>query len=986
MKGWFSVSLSITCAAALAIPATATGAETALPDPGPTPPIDFGLAPEYSVGQIPNSILIDDIDLDGRGDIACTLYHEGTIAVVRHGSDGDLTERATYSVGGYPTSIASGDFNRDGFPDLVVACAGDAIAVLLNRGDGRFMDPRRYSLQYNTATVAVGDLDRDGNLDVEVGLFRGFSTLPGRGDGTFAAPRSAVMGNFAELVTLGDFTGDGWLDVVLTCKEYTGVSWLLVNRKDGILGTILPLPFGSFVSVAAGDFDADGRLDLVTEDMLSRRVAVYRNRGNGAFEEIWGFPIGGAPIQASGWPMVPSVLVTGDLNGDRLPDIVVAGDGAWVITNRGNARFDVVAYRGGGNAVSVALGDLDGDGDPDLALGNGNGRGPGRESRVAVLRNTGDGAFADPLVWLLDDDWRPFLLNDDHVASIAAADFDLDRLTDLAALKYMQLGGPIATLSYACNSGSSLGNFETRGTSILQLPWWPPAYPVTLLTGDLDGGGAPDLLATLAGSEYTDTHARAFVWDNNNGLGITLRPGEIDLGVDGGPLVLADLNLDGRPDLAGTHAIADSISVWLNRGDGTFSLPMHYGVGRNPFALLSADLDRDGFQDLAVLNRQSASITILLNERGTRLKRQEEIPIGPSPYRLHAADVDANGTSDLLVSRSGSSSMTVLWNDGHARFRERREVPAGGVVSSLVAPDLDLDGWPDVVGALGDQVVVLRGMGGRMLESPRFFPVDAGLVRAVDLDNDGVAEVAASTRRPFGITILKNRNAPQSKGTRRISIDIKPGDPENTINLGSKGTTLVGLLGAADFDVDYVNVQSLALAGAPVARRGDGDWMIVREDRDGDGFVDLLAHFASEDMKIDADSKIALLEGIAWDRTRILGVDSIRVVAHAEHANQRSVAPGGASSPTWRVALDGLSPNPASPDVSIALTLTSSAAAQLRILDVTGRQVMSREIGSGGPGRRLIRLPEVGRLSPGIYFVRLTQGQFVVTKRICVVR
>jgi hypothetical protein len=130
-------------------------------------------------------------------------------------------------------------------------------------------------------------------------------------------------------------------------------------------GFLAPLSFdaGDYPqSVAVGDFNGDGTLDLAVANYLSNTVSVLLGNGDGTFQAARNYAAGSGP---------DSVAV-GDFNGDGLPDLVVASGTVRVLLGNGDGTFQTtpVSYVAGGLPISVAVGDFNGDGSPDLAVAN----------------------------------------------------------------------------------------------------------------------------------------------------------------------------------------------------------------------------------------------------------------------------------------------------------------------------------------------------------------------------------------------------------------------------------------------------------------------------------------------------------------------------------------------------------------------------------------------------------------------------------------
>src|SRR5262249_55915503 len=128
-------------------------------------------------------------------------------------------------------------------------------------------------------------------------------------------------------------------------------------------------------------------------------------------------------------------------------------------------------------------------------------------------------------------------------------------------------------------------------------------------------------------------------------------PAATTYATENGPFSIpaGDLDRDGHLDLAVANRGSASVSVVINRGNGTFRTGVVYPVQISPHPLIMADLDGDGDLDLAAGNRSSASVSLLFNQGNGQLKAAVNVPAGDTPRGISAADLNKDGQLDLAV-------------------------------------------------------------------------------------------------------------------------------------------------------------------------------------------------------------------------------------------------------------------------------------------------------------------------------------------------
>ena len=185
-----------------------------------------------------------------------------------------------------PQSVAVADFNTDGNLDLVTTNLSFDVSVLLGNGEGGF-EAKTIPVDFQAFSVAVGDFNRDGRPDLVTANtgFHRVSVLLGDGEGGFdSAPGSPfLVGEFPESVAVGDFDGNGHLDVATAISFGRNVSVLLGDEEGGFDPSLVNSTLdGNFPeSVAVGDFDGDGHLDVATANSGSDDVSVLLGERGG---------------------------------------------------------------------------------------------------------------------------------------------------------------------------------------------------------------------------------------------------------------------------------------------------------------------------------------------------------------------------------------------------------------------------------------------------------------------------------------------------------------------------------------------------------------------------------------------------------------------------------------------------------------------------------------------------------------------------------
>jgi len=397
--------------------------------------------------EVPTSLAVGDFNGDGKLDLAVTDEEYDSVRVLLGNGDGTFQVAGSYPIGSMPMSVAVGDFNGNGKLDLAVAAcafaASGCVSVLLGSGDGTFKPAVSIPLQANfwAASFAEGDFNGDGKPDLAVGNadMSDIAVLLGNGDGTFQAPQYYPTANLPASVTVGDFNGDGKLDLAAAAQNYVSV---LLGNGDGTFQPAVNYAVGpgneiDGGAVTVGDFNGDGKLDLVAANRDSNNVSVLLGNGDGTFQGEVSYSVGNRPDS----------VALGDFNGDGKPDLAVANYCGNDPTCQSNGTISVLLNT---TKPAATL-------SPATLMFTGQLVGTASSAQTVTLSNTGSAALTISSIFISDD----FSQTTNCGGSVAASSSCAIDVTFTP-----RAGGPLTgTLTITDNSNGAAGSTQTVSLS-----------------------------------------------------------------------------------------------------------------------------------------------------------------------------------------------------------------------------------------------------------------------------------------------------------------------------------------------------------------------------------------------------------------------------------------------------------------------------------------------------------------------------------------
>jgi hypothetical protein len=777
--------------------AQSTSPTTTFTNPPLIPTSDDALA--LSSAKLINGGTPDLVYIDGNLSDSSRALHvllgngNGTF---RHSQDFSLPTGSCCSLG-----IA--DVTNDGIVDLIVAGGNGftlTVVVLVGNGDGTFQQPLVSTFQPMNIPdypdlrypIVVGDINGDGKMDLLLtdSLNGTIYTLLGNNSGTFTY--SGLIQTSASGPTyLVDLTGNQVLDIIAT--DPLGADFLVyLGTGQGTFPTFtrysLPAPGGSFL---LADVNQDGHPDILAE-YYPYQLGYFPGNPNGTFGTF--VPLGNSPS-------ANQLLSAADLNGDGIPDLTfITPSGIAVALGQAGATFGkaLTTITGGSTSpyselpIIPAVGDFNTDGNADLAMA--------AEGGIAIFLGKGDGTFASVEFYDMGQE----------VGSAAVAEFSSDGNEDIAVslpatFPRLLLGNGTGTFTLGPDPNTS---YAASGA------------PITLLPGDFNGDGKPDL------NIGTSPPEEAFLGTDSVALNAGNGTFDAPVSVPNTTPIMADFTGDGRTDILAVSG--NEITVSLGQRDGSFtpvttSLLIPFGTGR----FNVGDVNGDGKPDL-ILNYGDHFEVWLGNGDGTfTYSNSVALTNVASDFVAAVSDLDGNRKGDIILAPDADvavalSPLAIFYGNGDGTFQPPVFVPVSHRYSWITAADLNTDGMLDLVMTDGASIAVMMNLGagafgpetdyisGRSVSVP---------VNVVDVNGDGLPDIVVANTDGTTVTVLLNQSGATSPDGIQVSgtLTLSP-EPVNYLNPFTATLSLTGTsasavpTGTVSFSVDGGFVGTVTVA------------------------------------------------------------------------------------------------------------------------------------------------------------------------------
>lgn len=829
--------------------------------------VSFAASQDFSANNQPGEIAIGDIDGDGKPDLVVADGPGHVISFFRNTSTpGNISfaPRVDLNPAAVPSSITIDDLDGDGKPDIALTTDSGMITIrnLSVVGSFSFAAPVPCAMGNRLVSLKTGDIDGDGKPDLVASDFSGDSIIIVKNNSapgffSFAVAQHISCASNSNRISINDMDGDGKLDLVSSNINYPNVSVFRNTSAGSVISFDAPFDYYmgntslSFSEVA--DMDANGRPDIIagsTGFLIDNNMVgaapptitsytptagvtgtVVTIRGTN-FTTTTSVNFGGTP--AGSFVINSDTLITAIVGGGSSGDLTVVNPDATATTLAkflfnppivrdfypaiGDSGTAVTIYGSNfANITDVKFGDFSASSFTVDSLGGITAiLGPGGTGDITVISPNGTSSLAGfsyrPPVII---SFSPASEEVGSIVTISGKNFSTDTALNIVrfgAVKAGIISGSATTLKVRVPPGASYQPLsvtnDSRRTAFATKPF------LVIFPKD-------DSMITTSSFEP----AKIF----------TTQPNPTDIAV-------GDLDGDGKPDMVVLEPQTSNFAVFLSSstiGKIEFQQRVDYFAGTNPIRVLLQDMNGDGKPEIILLqdgpimgNFSPSQVTIISNNLfpgGGFIGGHITLYTSNGTRGICVADMNGDGLPDIVVSNGSMGTIsiypnTTYYGGDNISFGQNIDYIGSGHPDYIISSDMDQDGRPDLIATNGNTqsltVFHNSSQGGK-------FGLDTGVnqsttsvpsyITAGDLNGDGLPDLVSGN----------NANS--------AAIADLNGDGKADLGFGLNATGVVSL-----WQNNYPGTGALSYSPIVDITAGQGDTWFFTSDIDGDSKPDLI--------------------------------------------------------------------------------------------------------------------------------------------------
>lgn len=715
-------------------------------------------ARQFPTGAFPQAAVVSDVDSEGKPDVLVANRSSAFVSFIKNLGFNFFAPGPNIVTS--PTTIQSlalNDINGDGFTDIILGGA-TILQIIPGFGVGTFGPAQVIGAGGSPVAVATGNFNGDAFPDILVASSTGnIAFHAGLGAGVFAAPVSTNAGlspkAHASLVR-ADFNGDFLQDAAVANFNSGNIS-IFTGSPAGFSPPQNFAASGTPWGATAADLNLDGTLDVVSANRApAEQISILPNSGGGAFQAPVNLVVTDDPLG----------VAVADPNQDGIPDILVIrgninNPGLSLLTATSPGTYGAITKFACGSAPNfITVSDLNADGAPDVVVTNTN------QYAATILFHEGQGfqhnasfPAGDALRFIATGD-----INSDGVGDLATANTSQYSVSyhvspqpgiPGAPTSISTAGPPQDAILLDMNADTKL-DLLTSFTNPARVAWFPGngtgtlgaiqftnmASPASAIAAaDYNSDGTPDVAAATLASAGTVTIF------TNPGNGALVNFGTVPTGASPGAIAASDANSDGAVDLL--TAGNSNLTLLAGSGTGNFAAPSSAPASASQNRIATGDINLDGVVDVCTSNSNLAQVYIYINNGLGVFAQTALLATGTFPNSAAAmpkiADVNHDGLPDVICANGNLSDggISVFYGNGAGIFTNPQTFASDNSTTGIRTTDADIDGDLDVVGALErvDRIAIFTNLHG---VAP------------------GVASFGAGTPGCAGVLSMKTNTAP----------------------------------------------------------------------------------------------------------------------------------------------------------------------------------------------------------------------------------